>query len=120
VLGDAAILLAFLIPIFLLGGYGTLVHLSRLLTLTKGSAFARILRNNLLDVLGEDYIRTAHAKGLTPRRVLAGHGLVKRAALATRWQALIWHCCWCGGGRGGLWLAGPRPASLMPFVIRIS
>jgi peptide/nickel transport system permease protein len=41
-----------------------------------GSAFyARILRNNLLDALGEDYIRTAKAKGATPRRILLYHGL---------------------------------------------
>ena len=70
--------LAFLIPIFPLGGYGSLVHLFLpALTLgLGGSAFyARILRNNLLDVLGEDYIRTAHAKGLKPRSVLIQHGL---------------------------------------------
>jgi peptide/nickel transport system permease protein len=29
----------------------------------------------MLDVLGEDYIRTAHAKGLTNRAVLLRHGL---------------------------------------------
>jgi peptide/nickel transport system permease protein len=33
----------------------------------------------MLDVLGEDYIRTARAKGLTERRVVFRHGL--RAAL---------------------------------------
>jgi peptide/nickel transport system permease protein len=33
----------------------------------------------MLDTLGEDYIRTARAKGLTERRVIARHGL--RAAL---------------------------------------
>jgi peptide/nickel transport system permease protein len=34
----------------------------------------------MLDVLGEDYIRTARAKGLTERRVTYRHGL--RAAIA--------------------------------------
>ncbi|MDZ4170404.1 MAG: ABC transporter permease [Coriobacteriia bacterium] len=36
---------------------------------------ARIMRSQLLEVLNQDYIRTAHAKGLTGRRVLWGHGI---------------------------------------------
>jgi len=36
-------------------------------------------RSSMLDVLGEDYIRTARAKGLRERRVVLRHGL--RAAL---------------------------------------
>lgn len=74
----ALYLFAFLIPIFPLGGWGTPAHLILpALTLgIGGSAFyARILRNNLLDVMGEDYIRTAHAKGVHPRRVLLRHTL---------------------------------------------
>jgi len=41
--------------------------------------YARLTRNNLLEVLGEDYIRTARAKGLSERRVILKHGL--RASL---------------------------------------
>jgi peptide/nickel transport system permease protein len=41
--------------------------------------YARFLRSSLLDVLGEDYIRTARAKGLPERRVTLKHGL--RAAI---------------------------------------
>jgi peptide/nickel transport system permease protein len=37
--------------------------------------YARFLRANLLDVMGEDYIRTARAKGLRERRVVFKHGL---------------------------------------------
>jgi peptide/nickel transport system permease protein len=37
--------------------------------------YARFLRSNLLDVMGEDYIRTARAKGLGERRVVFKHGL---------------------------------------------
>ena len=37
--------------------------------------YARFLRANLLDVMGEDYIRTARAKGLSGRRVVFKHGL---------------------------------------------
>jgi peptide/nickel transport system permease protein len=38
------------------------------------AVYARLLRANLLDVLGEDYIRTARAKGLSERRVIFRHG----------------------------------------------
>jgi len=36
---------------------------------------ARMTRSSLLDVLGEDYVRTARAKGLRERMVLFGHAL---------------------------------------------
>lgn len=36
---------------------------------------ARIMRSQLLEVLGQDYIRTAHAKGLSGGRVLYGHAM---------------------------------------------
>lgn len=36
---------------------------------------ARMTRSSMLDVLREDYIRTAHAKGLRERAVLLGHAL---------------------------------------------
>jgi peptide/nickel transport system permease protein len=39
------------------------------------AVYARFLRANLLDVMGEDYIRTARAKGLAERRVVFKHGL---------------------------------------------
>jgi peptide/nickel transport system permease protein len=41
--------------------------------------YARLLRANLIETLGEDYIRTARAKGLSERKVIFGHGL--RAAI---------------------------------------
>jgi peptide/nickel transport system permease protein len=37
--------------------------------------YARVLRGNLLDIQNEDYVRTARAKGLSPRRVLLKHML---------------------------------------------
>src|SRR5919197_3636698 len=37
--------------------------------------YARLLRSNLIEVMGEDYIRTARAKGLRERRVVLRHGL---------------------------------------------
>jgi peptide/nickel transport system permease protein len=41
--------------------------------------YARMVRGNLIEVMGEDYIRTARAKGLSEQRVIFRHGL--RAAL---------------------------------------
>jgi peptide/nickel transport system permease protein len=43
------------------------------------AVYARLTRNNLLETLGEDYIRTARAKGLPERTVIFRHAL--RAAL---------------------------------------
>ena len=46
-------------------------------TLALGAiaGFSRYQRNAMLDVLGQDFIRTARAKGLTRRRALFKHGL---------------------------------------------
>src|SRR6185295_11862252 len=41
---------------------------------------ARITRASMLEVLAQDYVRTAHAKGLAPSAVLLGHAL-KNAAV---------------------------------------
>jgi peptide/nickel transport system permease protein len=37
--------------------------------------YGRVLRSNMLDAMNEDYVRTAKAKGLSPRRVLLKHVL---------------------------------------------
>jgi peptide/nickel transport system permease protein len=37
--------------------------------------YGRVLRSNILDAINEDYVRTARAKGLAPRRVLVKHVL---------------------------------------------
>jgi peptide/nickel transport system permease protein len=37
--------------------------------------YGRVLRSNMLDAMSEDYVRTARAKGLPPRRVLLRHVL---------------------------------------------
>jgi peptide/nickel transport system permease protein len=50
------------------------------LSLVYMALIARMTRASMLGVLGEDYIRTAFAKGLAPRRVLLAHAL-KAASL---------------------------------------
>jgi peptide/nickel transport system permease protein len=45
------------------------------LAATSAAIYARLLRGSLIDVMGEDYIRTARAKGLRERQVVMKHGL---------------------------------------------
>ena len=55
-------IMAFILPAFTLG--------------IRSAAFlARIVRNSMVEVLNQDYIRTARAKGLSPYRILFRHGL---------------------------------------------
>jgi peptide/nickel transport system permease protein len=42
---------------------------------TFAAVYARLLRGSLLEVLGEDYIRTARAKGVKESRVILKHGV---------------------------------------------
>ena len=45
------------------------------LALPQASILARVMRSSLLDTLGEDYVRTARAKGLSRSRALWRHAL---------------------------------------------
>jgi len=47
--------------------------------LVSAAAYTRLTRTSMLEVLSEDYIRTARSKGLSERRVVLRHGL--RSAL---------------------------------------
>ena len=78
------------IPIFPPGGYVPLSqgvgpwadHLILpwlTLALVSAAIYTRLTRGSMLDVLGEDYIRTARSKGIAERRVIGRHGL--RSAL---------------------------------------
>jgi peptide/nickel transport system permease protein len=49
------------------------------LAAVQAAVYTRLMRGQLLSTLGEDYIRTARAKGLSERRVVFRHGV--RAAL---------------------------------------
>ena len=52
----------YILPVVALGGYSV-------------SYIARLMRSSLLEVMGQDYIRTARAKGLTEFAVVARHAL---------------------------------------------
>ena len=45
------------------------------LAATSAAIYARLLRGSLIDVMDQDYIRTARAKGLGERRVVLRHGV---------------------------------------------
>jgi peptide/nickel transport system permease protein len=49
------------------------------LALVSAAVYTRLTRGSMLDVMGDDYIRTARAKGLSERRVIFRHAL--RSAL---------------------------------------
>jgi peptide/nickel transport system permease protein len=50
------------------------------LALLFAAIYARVVRGNMIDTMGEDYIRTARAKGLSERQVVTRHGM--RAGLS--------------------------------------
>lgn len=70
------ILFAVVLPLAPVGGWGTVGHLPLpviTLSLPFTASIARLMRAGMLDVLGSDFIRTARAKGLSPRAVLWKH-----------------------------------------------
>jgi peptide/nickel transport system permease protein len=50
------------------------------MSLVSISGYSRFVRSQMLEVISQDYIRTAYAKGLSERMVLLGHAL-KNAAI---------------------------------------
>jgi len=57
------------------GGIKALTLPAIALALPQAAILARVMRSSLLDMLGEDFIRTARAKGLRARSVLWKHAL---------------------------------------------
>ncbi len=65
-----------LLSLFPMGGYGTLGHLilpALTLGIAGGGWYARMMRSSMVDVLRQDYVRTARAKGLGPAKVVLVH-----------------------------------------------
>jgi len=63
---------------FPIGGYGTFHHLvlpSLTLGLLGAGWYSRMMRSSLLEVLRQDYIRTARAKGLARWKILLRHAM---------------------------------------------
>ena len=72
------VVFVFELELFPVAGWGSLRHLA-LPGLALGGPFAayvaRLTRTGMLEALSEDWVRTAHAKGLPPRLVLLRHAL---------------------------------------------
>jgi len=69
---------AFRWPLFPLGGYGSPAHLilpAVTLGIAGGGWYARMMRSSMLDVIHQDYVRTARAKGAGESRVVVKHAL---------------------------------------------
>ena len=67
-----------ILGLFPLGGYGTFRHLvlpALTLGIAGGGWYGRVMRSSMVDVLRQDYIRTARAKGLKERKVVLVHAL---------------------------------------------
>ncbi|UEM24838.1 ABC transporter permease (plasmid) [Skermanella mucosa] len=63
---------------FPIGGYGTFAHLvlpSLTLGILGGGWYSRMARSSMVDVLRQDYIRTARAKGAGSSRIVLIHAL---------------------------------------------
>ena len=74
------LMLAFAVrmPILPTSGYGTIAQLilpSIALGTAGAALISRVMRSSMLEVMQQDYIRTARAKGLTERIVIYKHGL---------------------------------------------
>jgi oligopeptide transport system permease protein len=74
----AIVLFVFQLSLFPAAGWGSLSQIV-LPAICLGAPFAgyiaRLTRTGMLEVLGQDYIRTAYAKGLPHRRVIVRHAL---------------------------------------------
>lgn len=76
------VLFVFVLPLFPAAGWGSLRHLilpGFCLGAPYAAYIARLIRTGMLDVLSQDYIRTAYAKGLSTRTVILRHA--SKAAL---------------------------------------
>jgi peptide/nickel transport system permease protein len=69
---------AYKVELFPLGGYGTPAHVvlpALTLGITIAGWYSRMSRSSMVDVLRQDYVRTARAKGMSEGRVVLVHGL---------------------------------------------
>jgi len=64
-----------LLPVSGNEGFSSLILPAVTLGTSMAAILARMVRSTLLEVLGEDYIRTARAKGLSETQVIWRHGL---------------------------------------------
>jgi peptide/nickel transport system permease protein len=78
----AALLLLYLFAVtlgwFPMSGYGSFAHIvlpAATLGILGAGWYARMVRSAMIDVLNQDYVRTARAKGLSSARIIFRHAL---------------------------------------------
>ncbi len=106
---------AYLLSWFPLSGYGSLSNLilpALTLGMAGGGWYSRMMRSSMIEVLRQDYIRTARAKGMGERRVLLGSWPAQRCAADHRHDRSRHRHLHVGrgGGRERVRLAGDRSA----------
>ncbi len=116
-------------------GYGTwqqLVLPSITLALYAAASIARLTRVSVLETLGQDYVRTARAKGLASRHVIGVHALRNAAIpivtlIGLQYGALLagaviveWIFAWPGVGRLAVQAVLTRDYPLMQAAVFVS
>ena len=76
--GFLIIFFVFMLPLLPVAGWGSVKHMllpGFALGAPYAAYIARLARTGMLEVLSQDHIRTAHAKGLAPKTVIMRHAL---------------------------------------------
>ncbi len=66
----------FLVPIFPLGGYGSIQHLilpALAVGVPYSAWYARVLRSSIREIMADDYVTTARSKGMSEFRLMLRH-----------------------------------------------
>jgi peptide/nickel transport system permease protein len=84
-------LLAFKVPLFPIGGYGGIDHLvlpALTIGLTGGAYYARLLRAGMTEVMDEEFVRAARARGLSERTNFFRHVLRNSLIPVVTWLGM--------------------------------
>ncbi|HOJ82676.1 MAG TPA: ABC transporter permease [Acetomicrobium flavidum] len=103
-------IVAFKLRLFPISGYGTWKHLilpALTIGITDAALVARMVRSSMLEVIRQDYIRTARSKGLAERVVINKHAL--RNALIPIITLLGLRIGWVVGGSVVVEIVFARP-----------
>ncbi|WP_286974459.1 ABC transporter permease [Acetomicrobium sp. UBA5826] len=103
-------IVAFKLRLFPISGYGTWKHLflpALTIGITDAALVARMVRSSMLEVIRQDYIRTARSKGLPERVVINRHAL--RNALIPIITLLGLRIGWIVGGSVVVEIVFARP-----------
>ena len=103
-------IVAFKLRLFPVSGYGTWRHLflpALTIGITDAALLARMVRSSMLEVIRQDYIRTARSKGLPERVVINRHAL--RNALIPIITLLGLRIGWVVGGSVVVEIVFARP-----------